>query len=185
MTLSWPFKFIFSFQFQLFKSNPVIWYLAWVLFLFTATSCGEVRIILVKCVNAWCIYSVKPTWRHGTASTSLAYVKAIYLKVESVCQNCVMGRCANLHIHILLQSCCQNFVVPSLAFDCSGNLSVSCVTSHPIWLQGCGFGLGSSLWTPLCSEFPGVANALLWPTCSLWWDLLCSKWIDIRENSTC
>ena len=53
--------------------------------------------------NAWCIYSVKPTWRHGTASTSLAYVKAICLKVESVHQNCVTGRCVNLHIHILLQ----------------------------------------------------------------------------------
>ena len=39
----------------------------------------------------------------STASTSIAYVKAICMKVESVCQNCVMGRCANLHIHILLQ----------------------------------------------------------------------------------
>ena len=48
----------------------------------------------------------------------------------------------------------------SLAFDCSGNLSDSCVTSCPIPLSGCGSGLGSSLWTPLCSEFPGVANAL-------------------------
>ena len=38
----------------------------------------------------------------GTASTSLAYVKAICIGVESVCQNCVMGRCASLHIHILL-----------------------------------------------------------------------------------
>ena len=47
--------------------------------------------------------SRKTTWRHGTASTSLAYVKAVHLKVESLCQNCVMGRCASLHIHILLQ----------------------------------------------------------------------------------
>ena len=36
---------------------------------------------------------------------SLAYcsgVKAICMGAESVLQNCVMGRCANLHIHILL-----------------------------------------------------------------------------------
>ena len=70
--------------------------------------------------------------------------------------------------NIIQWSCCQNFVVPSLAFDCSGNLSVSCVTSHPIPLQCCGFGLVSSLWTPLCSEFPGDANALCWLTCCLW-----------------
>ena len=38
----------------------------------------------------------------GTASTSLAYVKAVCVKVESAHQNCVMCRCANLHIHILL-----------------------------------------------------------------------------------
>ena len=65
-----------------------------------------------------------------------------------------------------------NVVVPSLAFNCSGNLSESCVTSHPIPIPGCGFGLGSSLWTPLCFEFAGVANALCWPTCSHWWDHL-------------
>ena len=40
----------------------------------------------------------------GTASTSLEYVKVICVGVESVLQNCVMGRCANLHIHILLHS---------------------------------------------------------------------------------
>ena len=44
--------------------------------------------------------------------------------------------------NIIQWSCCQNFVVLSLAFDCSGNLSDSCVTSCPIPLQGCGFGLG-------------------------------------------
>ena len=39
----------------------------------------------------------------GTASTSLAYVKVICVGVESVLQNCVIERCANLHIHVLLQ----------------------------------------------------------------------------------
>ena len=83
--------------------------------------------------------------------------------------------------NIIQWSCCQNSAVPILAFDCSGNLSDSCVISHPIPLSGCGFGLGSSI----CSEFPGVANALCWPTYSHWWNHLCSKWNDIRGNSTC
>ena len=62
----------------------------------------------MMCVNAWCIYTVKPTWRHGTAS-ALASLVSILLwgedhlhRAESVLQNCVMGRCANLHIHVLL-----------------------------------------------------------------------------------
>ena len=54
----------------------------------------------MMCVNMWCIYSVKPTWRHGTAS-ALTSLISIWLRgeghlcrAESVLQNCVMGRCA-------------------------------------------------------------------------------------------
>ena len=44
----------------------------------------------------------------STASASaligqLHWVKVILVGAESVHQNCVIGRCANLHIHILLQ----------------------------------------------------------------------------------
>ena len=52
------------------------------------------------CVNACCIYSVKPIWRHSTAS-ALTSLIGIWLRgegrlrrAESVLQNCVMGRCA-------------------------------------------------------------------------------------------
>ena len=39
-------------------------------------------------------------WPHKLAYCS--GVKAIRIGAESVLQNCVMGRCANLHIHVLL-----------------------------------------------------------------------------------
>ena len=52
------------------------------------------------CVNACCIYSVKPTWRHGTASALTSLISILprgeghLHRAESVLQNCVMGRCA-------------------------------------------------------------------------------------------
>ena len=52
------------------------------------------------CVNACCIYSVKPTWRHGTASALTSLISILprgeghSRRAESVLQNCVMGRCA-------------------------------------------------------------------------------------------
>ena len=52
------------------------------------------------CVNACCIYSVKPTWRHGTASALTSLISILprgeghLRRAESVLQNCVMGRCA-------------------------------------------------------------------------------------------
>ena len=54
-----------------------------------------------------CLYSAKPTWRHGTASalTSriciLLWVKAVCVGAESVLQNCVIGDvfiCILLHL---------------------------------------------------------------------------------------
>ena len=62
--------------------------------------CDEVT----DCVNVWCIYTVKPTWRHGTASALTSLISILLQgegclhRAESVLQNCVMGRCANLHI---------------------------------------------------------------------------------------
>ena len=51
-------------------------------------------------MNACCIYSVKPTWRHGTASALTSLISILPRgegrshRAESVLQNCVMGRCA-------------------------------------------------------------------------------------------
>ena len=58
-----------------------------------------------------CLYRVKPTWRHGTASAltwphTLAYcsgVKAVRVGAQSVFQNCVIG---DVLICILLQFPC-------------------------------------------------------------------------------
>ena len=64
---------------------------------FSVEACDGVQWL---CVNMWGIYSVKPTWRHGTAS-ALTSLISIWLRgeghlhrAESVLQNCVMGRCA-------------------------------------------------------------------------------------------
>ena len=62
--------------------------------------CGGMWWYAWLCVNAWGIYSVKPTWRHGTAPalTSLISIQlwgdGRLRRAESVLQNCVMGRCA-------------------------------------------------------------------------------------------
>ena len=49
-----------------------------------------------KCACAYIVLNLLEDT--GTASTSLAYVKVIHIGVESVLQNCFVGRCANLHI---------------------------------------------------------------------------------------
>ena len=62
--------------------------------------CGGMMWSAWLCLNAWGIYTVKPTWRHGTASAFTLLI-SIQLwgegrlhRAESVLQNCVMGRCA-------------------------------------------------------------------------------------------
>ena len=70
--------------------------------------CWSVMNECMMCVNAWCIYTVKPTWRHGTTSALTSLISILLWgedhlhRAESVLQNCVMGRCANLHIHVQL-----------------------------------------------------------------------------------
>ena len=58
-----------------------------------------------KCVEVQCLNSEKPTWRHCTASALTLLISMLLWgeghlhRAESVLQNCVIGRCANLHIH--------------------------------------------------------------------------------------
>ena len=58
-----------------------------------------------------CIYSVKPTWRHGTASALTSLISILLRgegrshRAESVLQNCVMGRraiCIFMYCYISL-----------------------------------------------------------------------------------
>ena len=50
-------------------------------------------------------------------------MKVIHVGAESVCQNCVIGRCAHLHIHILLH-------LPSLFYFFFSNLRLGLKFVH-------------------------------------------------------
>ena len=95
-------------------------------------------------VGMWC-----SVWMHGVFilwnllediaqlqpwPCSLAYcsgVKAICIRAESVFQNCVMGRCANLHIHILLHRFwSKSICLVSIWMACS-SASTSLPVEHP------------------------------------------------------
>ena len=57
--------------------------------------------------SMWCLYSVRPTWRHqyscNLSTNWIASQGEDHLHwAESVHQNCVIGRCAHLHICIWL-----------------------------------------------------------------------------------
>ena len=73
------------------------------------------------CGNACCIYSVKPTWRHGTASALTSLISILLRgegrsrRAESVLQNCVMGRCA-ICIFMYCYSICV-FMAINLYYD--------------------------------------------------------------------
>ena len=94
----------------------------------------------MKCVNTCCIYSVKPTWRHGTAS-ALTLLISIWLRgeghlhrAESVLQNCVMGRCAIcifMYCYRGDQSSC--FSIPLRVTTCALVIRCMCRPSHQKW----------------------------------------------------
>ena len=63
---------------------------------------------LTECVTAWCIYTVKPTWRHCTASALTSLISILlwgeghshrsWICAPKLCH----GQMCYLHIHVLL-----------------------------------------------------------------------------------
>ena len=90
----------------------------------------------MMCVNACCIYSVKPTWRHSTAS-ALTSLISIWLRgeghlhrAESVLQTCVMGRCAICIFMYCYRMYKRTVLAPYLVQNTTQNTDFSLKTVH-------------------------------------------------------